>query len=285
MSSITEIIKKRFSCRTYADRPIEESTLQKLKDIMNSLPAGPFGGKPRLALVSAASSSPREWRQLGTYGIIRNARLFVAGAIRNAAHAMEDYGYCKELFILRATELGLGTCWLGGTFSSGNFADAINLQKDELLPAVSPVGYPADNKSFTEKMMRRIAGSDRRKPWKDIFFADNFSRPLTEQDAGECAVALENLRLAPSASNKQPWRVLRDDDTAVFHFYLARALGYNLLRGVSLQDVDMGIAMCHFALTVQEAGGSGQWVTDTGAPGTTSFDYIVSWRGKSNSGV
>ena len=100
MPTITEIIKKRFSCRTYADKPMEEETLQKLKEIMNSLPAGPFGGKPRLALVSAASSSPQEWKQFGTYGVIKNARLFVVGAIRNTTNAMEDYGYCKELLVL-----------------------------------------------------------------------------------------------------------------------------------------------------------------------------------------
>jgi len=283
MLNITEIIKKRFSCRTYADKPIGEEILQKIQEIINSLPAGPFGGKPRFALISAAAESRGQGKQYGTYGIIKNARYFIAGAIKDTAHAMEDYGYCKELLILRATALGLGTCWLGGTFSSSGFAKAINLQQDELLPSVSPVGYPAENKSFTEKMMRRIAGSDQRKPWKDIFFTDNFSRPLTEEAAGRYAAPLANLRLAPSASNKQPWRILRDADA--FHFYLSRALGYNFLRGVSLQDVDMGIAMCHFALTVQESGGNGQWEINSAAPPSKAFDYIVSWREKNNSGA
>jgi nitroreductase len=241
MPTITEIIEQRFSCRTYADKAMEEETLQKIKEIISSLPAGPFGGKPRLQIVSAASS-PREWKQLGTYGIIKNARMYIVGAITDARNAMEDYGYCKELFILKATELGLGTCWLGGTFSSSSFAKAINLQESELLPTVSPIGYPAERKSLAEKMMRGMVGADKRKPWSGLFFTDNFSRPLTEEGAGIYATALANLRLAPSASNKQPWRLLRDS-AGVFHFYLSRALGYNLLRGVSLQDLDMGIAI------------------------------------------
>ena len=278
MLAITEIIKKRFSCRTYVDKPIEEEKLQKLKEIMNSLPAGPFGGKPRLELVSAASSSPREWKQFGTYGIIKNARMFLVGAISDTAKAIEDYGYCKELLILQATELGLGTCWLGGTFSSSSFAKTINLREGELLPSVSPIGYPAERKSLTEKMMRGIAGSDKRKLWSELFFTDNFSRPLTEERAGIYAIALTNLRLAPSASNKQPWRVLLDASTNAFHFYLSRALGYNLLRGVSLQDVDMGIAMCHFELTAKELGIQGRWMVDDNAPKSGLFDYIVSWR-------
>jgi nitroreductase len=276
MPTITEIIEQRFSCRTYADKAMEEETLQKIKEIISSLPAGPFGGKPRLQIVSAASS-PREWKQLGTYGIIKNARMYIVGAITDARNAMEDYGYCKELFILKATELGLGTCWLGGTFSSSSFAKAINLQESELLPTVSPIGYPAERKSLAEKMMRGMVGADKRKPWSGLFFAGNFSQPITEEGAGIYAAALANLRLAPSASNKQPWRVLRDT-AGVFHFYLSRALGYNLLRGVSLQDIDMGIAMCHFELTARELGIQGEWLVDDNAPKSGSLDYIVSWR-------
>ena len=276
---ITEIIKKRFSCRTYADQPIEETTLQKLKEIMNSLPAGPFGGKPRLTLISADASSPQEWKQLGTYGVIKNARLFVVGAIKDAANAMEDYGYCKELLILRATEMGLGTCWLGGTFSSSSFAGAINLQKGETLPTVSPIGYPAQRKSFAEKMMRGVAGADKREPWSTLFFADNFSTPLTQTQAAIYAEALENIRIAPSASNKQPWRVLCDTKRNVFHFYIERAFSYKLMGMVSLQDIDLGIAMSHFALTLQESGIKGKWLVDSTAPIKKAPDYIISWQG------
>jgi nitroreductase len=276
---IAEIIKKRFSCRTYADKPIEEETLQKLKEIMNSLPAGPFGGKPRLSMVSADSSSPQEWKQLGTYGVIKNARMFVVGAIKDSANAMIDYDYCKELLILQATELGLGTCWLGGTFTSSSFARAINLQKSETLPSISPIGYPAQRKSLSEKMMRGVAGSDRRKPWSELFFADNFSTSLTKTQAAIYAEALENIRIAPSASNKQPWRVLYETKRNVFHFYIARTFSYKLMGMVSLQDIDLGIAMSHFALTLQELGIKGKWLSDSNAPIEKALDYIISWQG------
>jgi hypothetical protein len=171
--------------------------------------------------------------------------------------------------------LGLGTCWLGGTFQLGRFAQAIGLQEGELLPTISPVGYPAQQKSFTERMIRWSAGSDNRKPWSDIFFAGNFSQSLTQSQAGKYAEALENLRLAPSTSNKQPWRILRDVKQNTFHFYLSRAFGYNLMRNVSLQDIDLGIAICHFALTVQEIGIMGRWQIDAASP---KEKYIATWQ-------
>jgi nitroreductase len=278
MLTITEIIRKRYSCRTYADEPVRKETLQKMKDVMNSLPAGPFGAKPRFTMIGADSSSPGEWKQLGTYGVIKNARLFVAGAIREGANAMEDYGYCKELLILRATEMGLGTCWLGGTFSSGSFARAINLQNGETLPTVSPIGYPAREKSFSEKMMRGVAGADKRKPWPELFFADNFSTPLTQAKAGIYTEALENVRVAPSASNNQPWRILYETKRNVFHFYLSRAFSYKIMGIIHMQNIDLGIAMSHFAMTLQEQGIKGKWLDDATATAENAPDYIVSWQ-------
>lgn len=278
--TITEIIKKRFSCRTYSERSIEDKELQEFLSIVNDIHQGPFGNQPNFRLIHLTSFTAQEAKKLGTYGVIKNARLFVVGAIKNGHLAMEDYGYCKETIILKATALGLGTCWLGGTFQSSNFALAVDLQKDELLPTVTPIGYPALEKSFTERMMRRVAGSDNRKPWSDIFFAGNFSTPLTQKQAGIYAEAMENVRLAPSASNKQPWRILYEAKQNIFHFFIARAFSYKLMGAVSLQDIDLGIAMSHFALTLQELGIKGKWQIDPNAPKEKKLDYIASWQGE-----
>jgi len=278
--TITEIIKKRFSCRTYSERSIEDKELQEFLSIVNDIHQGPFGNQPNFRLIHLTSFTAQEAKKLGTYGVIKNARLFVVGAIKNGHLAMEDYGYCKETIILKATALGLGTCWLGGTFQSSNFALAVDLQKDELLPTVTPIGYPALEKSFTERMMRRVAGSDNRKPWSDIFFAGNFSTPLTQKQAGIYAEAMENVRLAPSASNKQPWRILYEAKQNIFHFFIARAFSYKLMGVVSLPDIDLGIAMSHFALTLQELGIKGKWQIDPNAPKEKKLDYIASWQGE-----
>ncbi len=93
------------------------------------------------------------------------------------------------------------------------------------------------------------------------------------------------LRLAPSASNRQPWRVIQDG--ACYHFYLQRTPGYGrgtltftLLGLADLQRVDIGIAMCHFELAARELGLEGQWVVDEPdlpKPGET-IEYVVTWR-------
>ncbi len=112
-------------------------------------------------------------------------------------------------------------------------------------------------KSLTERFMRRFAGSDRLH-WKDLFFDGNTKTPLSSEKAGEYGEGLENVRLAPSASNQQPWRIVYDDQQKTFSFYLSRTIGYRKLRDVSF-EIDMGIAMCHFELTVAELGLTGKW--------------------------
>jgi hypothetical protein len=89
---------------------------------------------------------------------------------------------------------------------------------------------------------------------------------------------LEMIRLAPSASNKQPWRIIKTGDT--FHFYLKRTPGYGKIsKGVDLQLIDMGIAMSHFELSCQELGMKGHWVNlDPGISSSEIVDYCISWE-------
>lgn len=280
MQTLSNAIKKRVSCRTYSDKPIEESIRQQLESILSAVHEGPFGNKPKFKLISMEGISPAQWKKMGTYGTIRGARNFVAGIIKPGRMAMQDYGYCMETLVLKVTALGMGTCWLGGTFQSGAFARAAGLKKGELMPAVTPLGYPADEKSLTEKIMRRFAGSDHRKHWAKIFFIDDFSHPLPENTVGKYREALENMRLAPSASNKQPWRVLYDSKDNIFHFFVARSRQYKMLGISHLQDIDLGIAMSHFEITARELTLSGRWEVMPDTPKEKNLDYIASWLNK-----
>ena len=280
MQELGSVIKNRVSCRTYSERPLDENIRRQLESIVSAAHQGPFGNRPNFSLLGMEAVASAQWKKMGTYGVIKGARNYLAGIISPGTLAMEDYGYCKEIIILQTTALGLGTCWLGGTFQSGFFAQAAGLKKGELMPTVTPLGYPAAEKSLTEKIMRRFAGSDQRKPWADIFFIDDFSRPLSENDAGRYRKALENLRLAPSASNKQPWRVLYGAKKNVFHFVLKRSRQYKMLGISHLQDIDMGIAMSHFEITARELALSGSWEIMSDAQTGKKLEYIVSWQCK-----
>ncbi len=279
MESIIEAINRRVSVRSYADRSIEQGKKQEMINLLESTNEGPFGNKVRFALIDFSEMEKNEIGSLGTYGFISGAKLFIVSAIKDGAGAMVDLGYSFEKLILAATNLGLGTCWLGGTFKRANFAKRANVSEDEIVAAISPIGYARDRRTVREMVLRRLANSDRRKPWEELFFDGDFNSPLSKDSAGGYAVPLECVRLGPSASNNQPWRVVYQKQLGAFHFYLKRTWGYDKFNGrIDLQRVDIGIAMCHFELGAGETGLSGTW--EVGKPDLAmgNAEYIVSWK-------
>jgi nitroreductase len=282
---MTDIIRARYSCRTYLERPIAAYAQQRLVEFAAATTTGPLGSRVRSVLVAATAQDREALRGLGTYGFIKGATGFLIGATTDGGNGLEDFGYLMEQLVLFATDLGLGTCWLGGTFNRSRFADKISLQDGETVPSVVSVGYIAQKPRALDAVIRLGAGSHARLPWQRLFFEREFGAPLSREAAGRYATPLEMVRLGPSASNRQPWRIIRDGQA--WHFYLQRTRGYRMGTRLSpfptadLQRVDMGIAMCHFALTARELGLAGRWVLDEPdleKPDDLT-DYTASWIG------
>jgi hypothetical protein len=285
---IAELIERRFSCRTYVDQPIAAETQERLRDHMASLGAGPFGTPLRFELVAATEEDRASLKGLGTYGFIRGATGFIVGAVGHGPKDLEDYGYALELLILAATDRALGTCWLGGTFTRSSFAEKIHAASNEQVPAVASIGNVADPEQARKGLIRRLAHSSSRLPWESLFFDQTFDMPLSRESAGSFAQVLDLVRLAPSGSNKQPWRIVKDGKT--WHSYLERTPGYGkglatwLLgnKGAAFPDIqriDLGIAICHFDLASRELGVAGKWVVEEPAlaerPALT--EYVASF--------
>jgi hypothetical protein len=282
--NIQAAIQHRYSVRTYQKHAIASETQSELQIRLASLQCGPLGSSIRLGLFAANEQDRSSLRGLGTYGFIKNPAGFIVGVVTAGQHALEDYGYVMEQAILEATQFGLGTCWLGGSFTQSGFAAKIRKREDEILPAVTATGYSAPS-ARERDLFRRAARSDTRLPWQDLFFSGGFETALTTEAAGEYQPGLEMVRIAPSASNKQPWRIVHEG--RAWHFYCQRTPGYgkgslvfNLLGLADLQRLDVGIAMCHFDLTNRERGLRGGWfVSDPGlqVPDETTV-YIATWQ-------
>lgn len=102
---------------------------------------------------------------------------------------------------------------------------------------------------------------------KDELSKDDFSTPLTKDDAKEFFEPLEMIRLAPSSVNKQPWRVIKENNE--IHFYFANSKNSTI--------IDMGIALCHFHLTAMENNLEGEFVVNDPKKENKNLTYIISW--------
>jgi nitroreductase len=263
MGSIIDTIQSRTSWRTYSREKLSTEDRAKITTYIKQDQKTPFGSKPRFTLIDYAANE-----QLGTYGFIKDAQHFIAGATKTAPMNNEDYGYALEKIILYATDLGLGTCWLGGTFNRQGFTKETALDPDEELPAVTPIGYKAARR-LLDQLIHRTAGSANRKPWSQLFYNKQFT-PLSPDEAGIYATAFEMVRLAPSASNGQPWILILDEDTV--HFYQNCKTDYSKYK-----QLDMGIAFSHLELTLNHQNIHGEWIRED--PGYTSgkTGYVASW--------
>ncbi len=280
--SISDIIKERTSWRTYTGKILKNDVREKMSNLMKDNDFGsPFSeqaGKIRFEILSIPEFDPSEKKKLGTYGTIQGAQDFIVGAVENSEYDREHFAYVLESIILAATDLGLGTVWLGGTFNRSLFSAKIKRKESEVVPAITPIGYPAA-RTPKEVTIRSYAKADKRFPWEKLFFEGDFSSPLIQEKDKNYSTLLENVRLGPSAGNFQPWRIVKEPNEDNFHFYVLYTddkMGkiYNVFR-----RLDIGIAVSHFNHTAQELGILGKWeFNDPEIIKREGLQFITSWK-------
>lgn len=269
---LKEAAEKRKSVRTYIEKPLESADREKILAYIDFLAAEPhpFSAKVRIRLFDVDKDINS--KDLGTYGVIKGARSYLGVAVNECPDAMEAVGYVFEKLVLYAQSIGLGTCWLGGTFNRGEFAKAMDLSGDEFFPIASPIGYPAPKNHTVDKIMRKAIKADTRKDFEKIFFDENLNTPLEKNSAGEYLYALEMTRLAPSAKNAQPWRIVKDGNS--FHFFEKKTIPSS---AHDIQRLDIGIALCHLDLALKEKGINGRTVESEASPlDSNGLLYVLS---------
>ena len=280
---ITHIIEERTSWRTFANKLLENNLKLQIKNFLNLKEyKSPFGNEGcRFELIGTPDFDPSEEYKIGTYGMIKGAQEFIVGATKKSDFDKENYGYLLEIIILYATDLGLGTCWLGGTFNRTFFSNKIQCKSDEIVPAITPIGYQSDKRRLKEKVIRSIVKAKQRLPWEELFFRDDFNTPLNRYQAGLYERPLEMVRIGPSAGNKQPWRILNESNQNVYHFYVKYSDSKKLIGYNNFVRLDIGIAVCHFDLTVKELGLKGKWeFLNPNISTPEELKYTISWIGE-----
>lgn len=270
--NVKEVIKRRISNRTYEERSLTEEDKKKLLEFNGTL-TNPFGIDVKVQYISKEKGADDV--QLGTYGTIKGAKDFLAITVKDQPYAMEAIGYQFENLVLYATDMGIGTVWLAGTFKRKDFINAIEIGEDDLFPCICPLGYPAQKQSFLEKITKASLGSKKRKDWDKLFFLDDFTKALTKADAGIYEDALEMLRLAPSATNSQPWAVVKEGNK--FHFFCnyKNTLNDDVKK---IKHIDIGIALSHFHQTAMSKGLNGNLqVEDIGFSIPDNMHYVLSY--------
>ena len=164
-----------------------------------------------------------------SYGMFSGVRsLFVVAGWTNEPNLQERAGYAGERVVLEATKLGLGTCWVGGTYNRERVLASV--QPGHTLVAVITVGHVKEAPGLLEKTVGRV-GADKRKTTEEMMQADG--TPPAWFTAG-----VEAATYAPSNEGRQPVRFAWKGGVAT-----AAVPDDN-----ELQRVELGIAKLHFEI-------------------------------------
>jgi hypothetical protein len=183
------------------------------------------------------------------YGMFQGVRSYLALVGKTSDdHLKEKAGYYGEKLVLEATKLGLGTCWVGGTFNRNRCA--CNLQEDETLALIITIGAIPAKKPFRENAIYKLAHRGT-KSLEQLYTAD-------AQVPDWFLNGMKCVQKAPSAVNLQP---------VLFHFEKGTVWA-EVKNASSYQLVDLGIAKLHFEL------GAGNGSFERGNRGKYSINQL-----------
>lgn len=197
-----EILKSRKSVRSYSSSPISESlqrTLRSEATYINSHESG-LSFRPIFG-----DDAP--FRGVGrSYGMFHGVNNYLAVVIDPTfPNTLERAGYFSEQWIIGALKLGMGTCYVGGTFSASHVDT--NIEVYEKIPFIISFGYPDEAKTpLAAKIALSVMHRKHRTP-RDFFDGTDAEFEEACVNIPWLHIALEAVACAPSAVNKQPVRL------------------------------------------------------------------------------
>ena len=211
-----ELIYKRKSTRSYTGVPVDEETIQKIKDFITTMT--PLYPEIRTRGEIVGSENVKCILPLSTPQT-------VAIFTEEAEGALENVGFLYQQLDLYLQSLGLGSCWLG--------MGRLNPKDNEALK-------PKDGMNF---VMMIAFGNAKGEVLRSG--PAEFKRKALTDISDRSDDRLESARLAPSSVNSQPWYFVHGGDG--IHAYCALS-GLIKKKPGDMNLIDMGIALAHLYL-------------------------------------
>lgn len=194
------LLRSRHSVRSYSMDPIEPAILNKLKATVTMVNTHEQG--MRFQLITDDANPFRSYSR--SYGVFENPRNYVAAVVDVATpDAYERAGYFGEQIVMKAVELGLATCFVGGTYDSSSVRAQIRAGEKILFLIL--FGYPKGKERFASRLMAGLIHL--RKKEASSFFEPTDMYASAEKEFPELSVGLEAVACAPSAVNRRPVRL------------------------------------------------------------------------------
>ena len=183
-----ELLKKRRSIRRYKSDPVPDEDVQTILEAARLAPS--WGNRQCWQYVVVTDESikeklageERKWISEAPIVIVACADTRESGHKPGMDYYMLDIGISFEHLILAATDLGLGTCWVGA-FDEEAAKEALGVPGEIRVVAYTPLGYPNEKRGQVFN----------RKPLRDICFYDKYGQVKSEGLQGVFTGLMERL--------------------------------------------------------------------------------------------
>ncbi len=151
---VFEAIAKRRSIRAYRDTPVTREQLTRFLEAIRLAPSWKDKQCWNVIVLTDRADIQKLGELLrGNPGksvfdtvpcfIVLTADPEKSGVRDDKPYYMTDVGIAMENGVLAATEMGLGTCWVGA-FTEGPIKEFLNIPEHIRLVALTPLGVPAE---------------------------------------------------------------------------------------------------------------------------------------------
>ena len=164
-----ELAKKRYSCRAYKSDPVEDDKLQQVLEAARLAPTA-YNLQPFQLIVIHTKGREADLRRIYRSSWFTQAPIIICacGITSESWKRQDGKNYCEvdvsiamDHLILAATNLGLGTCWIG-EFNPDSAREILGLPDDVEPIAFTPLGYPADRPGHkSRKSLNEIVRDER----------------------------------------------------------------------------------------------------------------------------
>jgi len=144
---VIEVIRKRCSVRSYADRPVERDKIERLLEAARLAPSASNRQEWRFVVVTDAERRAGLAKAAGQE-FVGQAPVVIAACAETDGHVMRcgqpcypiDVAIAIDHMTLQAAAENLGTCWIGA-FSEDQAKDVLGIPAEIRVVELLTVGY------------------------------------------------------------------------------------------------------------------------------------------------
>lgn len=272
-----KVIKDTRSVREYKDKKIDKKIIDDLLNDLNTQKGLRDDIKIDFNFLEDGKDAYEKLDGLvGYFGKLIKAPSYIYIVSQTKDGYLENAGYLGERLVLKATDLGLGSCWIDVSENIPKVKNILNVNDDEDIIGLLAIGYSRkeskiagmyDTKGRSVSPLTQFgypnidikytdAPVSERMSIEDMAYIKEWGKNATINDLENRGVAeaFYYIRLAPSWGNRQPWKFIIDGEKITLAVHKDEKVGEKTAK------IEAGIAMLYFELMIHESGIPGGWI-------------------------